>query len=217
MSKINIEIPQLSKRQITKRNVLSYIESINDHLGLISARHIIGKSIYRVLWDLKIPRDEETPDILKGKFKKYVQDISNNETVLPRAIPLKLESVTVIDLQVFEDASILVNCASVCISVYQPSIKNKGLLVSKSGISKKDVIIPRLELVSAHIDSNLVFNVLSAVKTENIRLVVGWTESTVVLCWLSQSESYEPFVANSVSKIKQIRYVPTKPNPAYSE
>ena len=173
MSKINIEIPQLSKRQITKRNLLSYIESINDHLGLISASHIIGKSIYRVLCDLKIPRDEETPDILKGKFKKYVQDISNNETVLPRAIPLKLESVTVIDLQVFEDASILVNCASVSISVYQPSIKNKGLLVSKSGISKKDVIIPRLELVSAHIDSNLVFNVLSAVKTESIRLVVG--------------------------------------------
>ena len=68
--------------------MLSYIEAINGHLGLISASHIIGKSIYRELRDPKIPRDEEIPDILKRKFKKYVQDISNNETVLPRAILL---------------------------------------------------------------------------------------------------------------------------------
>ena len=103
----------------------------------------------------------------------------------------------------FEDASILVNCAAVYTAVEQPSITDKGLLVSKSGISKKDVIIPKLEPVSAHMDSNLVFNVLSALKTENIRLVVGWTDSTVVLCWLNQSEGYKPFVANSASKIKQ--------------
>ena len=49
--------------------MLSYIKSINGHLGLISASHIIGKSIYRELRDPKIPRDEEIPDILKRKFK----------------------------------------------------------------------------------------------------------------------------------------------------
>ena len=63
--------------------------------------------------------------------------------------------------------------------------------------------------------SNFVSNVLSALKTENIRSVVSWTDSTAVLCWLNQSQSYKPFVTNRVSKIKQNdyikwQYVPTK-------
>ena len=66
------------------------------------------------------------------------------------------------------DASILANCAAVYAVVYQPNITKKGLLVSKYLISKKDVTIPRLELVSMHMGSNLVFNVLSVLKTYNI-------------------------------------------------
>ena len=73
-----------------------------------------------------------------------------------------------IDLHVFGDASILANCAAVYAVVYQPNITKKGLLVSKYLISKKDVTIPRLELVSMHMGSNLVFNVLSVLKTYNI-------------------------------------------------
>ena len=34
---------------------------------------------YRELSDLKIPWDEEIPDILQSKFKKWVQDISSNK------------------------------------------------------------------------------------------------------------------------------------------
>ena len=38
----------------TKRNVLSYIASIYNPLGLISATHIIGKVIYREEYDKKL-------------------------------------------------------------------------------------------------------------------------------------------------------------------
>ena len=69
MDKTNIGIPQFSERQITKRNVLSYIASIYDPSGLILASHIIGKLIYREFCDLKIPWVEEISDILKRKFK----------------------------------------------------------------------------------------------------------------------------------------------------
>ena len=117
--------------------------------------------------------------------------ISSNKIALPQAILLKLEFVSAIDLHVFGDAIIHAYCAAACAVVYQPSITNKILLVSKSQISKKDVTILSLELVSAHMGSNLVSNVLSALKTVNIRSVVEWTDSTVVLCWLNQSESYK--------------------------
>ena len=132
----------------------------------------MAKLTFREWCDLKIPRGEEIPDILKRKLKKWVQDISSNRIALPRAIPLKLESVTVIDLHVFGDVSILANCAAVYAIVYQPSITNKGLSVTNSRISKKDVTISRLELISAHVVSNLVSNVLSALKTDNIKSVV---------------------------------------------
>ena len=80
---------------------------------------------------------------------------------------------TAIDLHVFGDASILANCAAVYAVVNQPSITSKGLLVSKTRLSKKDLTIPRLELVSAHMASNLVTNVMSALQREYIRSVVG--------------------------------------------
>ena len=187
--KINIEIPEFSERQITKRNVLSYVASIYDPLGLISAGPIIGKLVYCELCDLKTPWDEEIPDILKLKFKKWVQDISSKKIVLPRAIPLKLESVTAIDLHVFGDASILINCAAVYAVAYQSNITNKGLLVSKSRIAKKDVTIPRLELVSVHMGSNLLSNVLSALKTENITLW-AFTCSKLTIETLEQGVKY---------------------------
>ena len=59
--------------------------------------------------DLEISWDEEIPDVLKSKFKEWVQDVNSKEMALPGAIRLKLESVTAIDLHVFGDASILVN------------------------------------------------------------------------------------------------------------
>ena len=75
---------------------------------------------------------------------------------------------TAIDVHVFGDASILANCAAVYTVIHQPIVTNKGLLISKSRISKKDVTIPRLDLVSTYMGSNLISNVLSALKTKNI-------------------------------------------------
>ena len=143
---------------------------------MISASHIIGKLTYRELCDQKFPWVEKIPNILKRKFKKWVQDICTNKTEIPWAIPLKLECVTAIDLHVFDDGSILANCVAVYAVVNQPSIISKGLLVSKTRLSKNDLTIPRLELVSAHMVSNLVTNVMSALQRENIRSVVGWTD-----------------------------------------
>ena len=56
-----------SERKIKTGNVLSYIASIYDFVELILASHIIAKLTYRELCDLKIPWDEEIPDILNLK------------------------------------------------------------------------------------------------------------------------------------------------------
>ena len=152
---------------ITKKNVLSYIESIYNLLDLISPSHITGKVIYRELCDKKLPWDTEIPQILKKKFTKWVNDITNILIEIPRSIPTHKESITSVDLHVFGDGSIVANCAAVYAVVNQPSAISIGLVASKLRISKRDLPIPRLELVSTPMACNLVSNIMSALKNEN--------------------------------------------------
>ena len=124
-----------------------------------------------------------------------------------------------VDLHVFGDASVLGCCASAYVVVHQPSNVNQGLITSKSRLSKRDMTIPRLELIAAHMATNLTANIKEALPRQNIRSVTCWTDSTVVLQWLKDKGCYKVFVANRVSKILERefiawKYVPTKQNPA---
>ena len=144
--KLSIVVPEFDEKLTTKRNVLSYIASIYDPLGLMSASHIMGKVIYRELCDKKLPWDTEIPQILKKKFKEWVNDITNILIEIPRSTPTHKESITFVDLHVFGDGSIVANCAAVYASVNQPSAVSQDLVASKLRISKRDLTIPRLEL-----------------------------------------------------------------------
>ena len=106
---LSIVVPEFNEKLIIKRNVLSYIASIYNPLGLISASHILGKVIYRELCVKKLPWDTEVSQILKEKFKKWVNDIANILIEMPRSIPTHKESFTSVDLHVFGDASIVAN------------------------------------------------------------------------------------------------------------
>ena len=92
--------------------------------------------------------------------------------------------------------------------VQQPSGTNQGLLAAKSHLAKKGLTIPRLELVSAHMASNLVANGKDALQDQPIRSVYGWLDSTVALHWIKGGGSmYKQFVANRVSKIREKDYI----------
>ena len=147
---LSIVVPEFDEKLITKRNVLSYIASIYEPLGLISAGHIIGKVICCELCDKKIPWDTEIPQILKKKILKWVNNITNILNEIPRAIPTHKESVTSVDLLVFGDASVIANCVAVYAVANQPSAISQSLVASKPRISKRDLTSPRLELVSTH-------------------------------------------------------------------
>ena len=140
---------------------------------------------------------------------------SSFKNEIPRSVALNKESTAAVDLHVFGDAGIVVaSCAVVYAKIHQPSVTNQGLVFSKSCISKKNLTIPRLELVSAYMTSNLIEDVKAVLKRCNIRSITGWTDSTVFLQGL-----YKIFVANRVSKILEKEYikwyyVPTKQNPA---
>ena len=74
--------------------------------------------------------------------------------------------------------------AAVYTVVEQPSGRNQGLDTAKSGLSKKGLTIPHLELVSGHMATNLVYNVEEALEGFPVRKVYGWLDSTVALHWI---------------------------------
>ena len=211
---ISVVKPTTKEKRPTKTNILSELASVSDAIGLISPSHLIGKILYREVCELKIPWDEVVPLPIKQKWDKWKLDIET-KVEIPRSIPLKQESVTMVDLHVFGDASVLGCCAAAYVVVYQPSSVNQGLISSKSRLSKRDMTIPRLELIAPHMATNLAVNIKEALPSQNIRSATYWTDNIVILQWLKDKGCYKVFVANRISKILERefiawKYVPTK-------
>ena len=61
-----------------------------------------------------------------------------------------------IDLHLFSDANTMACCTAAIAGVQDNSGKSKGLLASKSRLSKRNTSVPRLELVSGHMEASLV-------------------------------------------------------------
>ena len=201
---------------VTKRSILSKLARIYDHLGLASPATLTGKLVYRSACDSKIPWDANLPEPLRKKWKEW------NETLESYTIPRSLASyhplMQEITLHGFGDASSNGVCAVVYVVVKQEDGVTQGLVCSKSRIAKRNLTIPRLELISGHMTVNLATNVQQALTTHPAT-VHCWLDSSVALYWINDQGEYRQFVANRVQKIRQHEnviwhHVPTTENPA---
>ncbi len=136
----------------------------------------------------------------------------------PRSIPPERASTTEIHIHGFADASILGCCAVIYVVEKQGELVSRGLLVSKARLAKRDLTIPRLELVSCHMVCNLIHNTRKVLSYLPVTGVYARTDSTVCLQWINGQGNYKQFVSNRVKKINEEkiewRYVPTHENPA---
>jgi hypothetical protein len=109
--------------------------------------------------------------------------------------------------------------AAVYAVIQQPSRVSSGLVAAKSRLAKKVLTIPRLELVSGHMATNLVSNVKESLEGFPVNRVVGWLDSTVALHWIRGNGEFKQFVENRVRRIQEKsyiewRHVPSADNPA---
>ena len=95
----------------------------------------------------------------------------------------------------------------------------QNIVAAKSRLAKRGLTIPRLELVAAHMATNLIVNVQRALVQFVAAELHCWLDSTVALYWIKGTGEYKQFVTNRVNKIQQHtkiqwHHVPTGENPA---
>ncbi len=137
---------------------------------------------------------------------------------MPRSISGFQEEIEEVELHAFGDASGQGVGAAVYSIVRQRSGTTQQLVAAKSRLAKRGLAIPRLELVGAHMATNLLINVCNALDNIPTPQLYGWIDSTVALHWMKGNGQYKQFVANRMAKIQlhnQIhwRHVPSCDNP----
>ena len=128
--KIGVLFPESTSEEVaTKRTVLSRIASIFDPLGIISPVSVLGKMIYRDICDCNLPWDEELPEELMIRWKKWCARLPNKIEV-PRSLVLHREEVQAIDLHAFGDTSGQGTSAVVYAVVHQNQGTKQGLVTA---------------------------------------------------------------------------------------
>ncbi|XP_068726452.1 uncharacterized protein [Montipora capricornis] len=197
---ISVAVPQ--ENVITpKKGILRKLAKIYDPLGLAASLTLKGKSIYRDGCKAKLAWDAPLPSQLACRWSCLERELPPKVTT-PRALKLQREEIEEIELHAFGDASVNGVSATVHAVVKQRPGVNTGLVEAKARLAKQGLTIPPLELVSAHMATNLINNVRCALEGFPVKQSFGWLDK---------------FVMNRVRKIQAHpeitwRHVPTQEN-----
>lgn len=216
----SVEFPQVPDI-ITKRHVLSIISKIYDPIGWISPVVIRLKIFMQKLWLKCVSWDQDLSNELKNEWLLLQINIENiKDLQIPRWFNFNPDDR--IELHGFADSSELAYAAAIYVRV----IRKDGsvstcLLTAKTRVSPiKQITLPRLELCAAQLMVKLMVKVQEALNFQNVP-TFGWTDSTVVLAWLSDyPRRWKTFIANRTSYIINImpacqwRHIKSKENPA---
>ena len=127
-------------------------------------------------------KDGTVSPMLRNQWLNSTKQLKN--ITVPRGIATGIADTKAVDLHVFATASSLACCAATLALVEHESGLIKGLLTSKSRISKRGISIARLELISGHMAASLARNICHALKRSPVETVTVWMDSMVALYWI---------------------------------
>ena len=200
----------------TKRDILRWASAIFDPLGLISPVTISAKLFLQTLWQQHINWDTNLNEELLKTCNQISRDIVQATTLpFPRQCgkDISLTSLPEPTLHIFADASLRAYGAA----VYLQQGTSCVLIMSKSRAAPlKQLSLPRLELMAAVIAARLYLFVKTSLSISSDHVL--WSDSQIVLSWISSEKRLKPFVSNQVGEIRSIstswRYCPSADNPA---
>ncbi len=136
-------------KQLTKRKVLSHINSVFDMHGWAAPLMVTAKLIFSEICKNSYHWDEKLPEEVATRWNKWRRALASHHTVtVPRSIHTTNNSK--IELHGFADASKHAVCAAIyVVELHEGEPISQNLLVAKSRIAPV-ASIPRLELIAAH-------------------------------------------------------------------
>lgn len=202
--RIKIKSNNHTKKQLTKRNVISATAQIFDPSGLVLPVIVTGKILQQEIWRSGIGWDKQLPDFLLQKWQEYNESIAELDQIkIPRW--LHTSSDDIVELHVFTDASEQAMGAN----AYFRVTNSEGnvvvnMITARSKVAPvKKVTIPRLELTAALIGAQLAQFIRQTFRLPDMN-VYFWTDSTIVIHWLKKDPSLcKPYVANRVIAIRE--------------
>ena len=211
----------------TKRSVLSFSNAVFDPLNWLCPIHLQNRIFIKDLWARKYLWDAsfEKEAALVERWS-YLREQCFAAVGLEMDLNIQIRDST--QIHVFADASTQAYGATLYLvtpkSTAFPNgevrlLKAKGKIVPVDKHPNEDTM-PRWELASILIASNIVAFVVDAVSQLREKEVYIWNDSKAALSWCSQVEIKSTFVHNRVISIRErcstatINYVPSAENPA---
>jgi hypothetical protein len=213
---------------LTRRDILRFVASIYDPLGLISPAVILGRKIFQETCRLRLGWDEELPLELKATWKKWMKSLETLSTYeIPRCLKPKHtnEEADFSQLHIFCDGSETAYGAMAYVRhVYRNSAFVSTPVFTKTRLTPLNNstlrTIPRIELCAAKLAID-VSKILVREMDYNFESKYFWTDSTTVLSYIkNETRRFQRFVSNKVSYVRSLSspaewfHVPSSENPA---
>ncbi|XP_060568770.1 uncharacterized protein LOC132727351 [Ruditapes philippinarum] len=203
---------------VTKKVILKYSSQIYDPLGILCPVTVRAKLLLQDIWKRKYEWDVPLPEDIQQSWSSLAKDLN---TVATFKFPRRYFSETGetgsdsrTTLQIFVDASIRSYGATAFIC----NGKDSTLVMAKNRVAPlKPLTLPKLELMAALIGARLAKYLQTTFPTADITL---WSDSQIVLYWLSTKKTLKRFIENRVKEICDLtsqyawKYCPTSENPA---
>ena len=194
--------------KFTKRQLLSSVAGLFDVLRWCSPAIIFPKTLLQRLWEERLGWDEIAPPAISKIWEKWIGEIQEFLGYsIPRSYFPKEADVETVQLHGFSDAL----DAAYAGAIYFRGVDRAGrmytsLVMAKTKVAPiKRMTIPRLELCGALVMARLLkhISVTLGIPSGN---VFAWTDSRVVLCWLSgDPRRFNVFLGNRVSEILDLQ------------
>ncbi|GFQ75488.1 integrase catalytic domain-containing protein [Trichonephila clavata] len=205
-------------KPVTKRVLLSVINSVYDPIGFTAPALLLPKLLMQEAWRGKIGWDEVLPVELEHKYRLWERTMHfMSKCAISRR--LFAENYDDFTVHIFTDASAYAYAACAFLRCEFKGQVTVKLMAAKARLAPmKKSTIPRLELLGATLGARLAETVDSILRTTS--KTYFWCDSMVVLSWIKKKEPWNTFVGNRVKEIRDLtniddwRHVPGEVNPA---